>query len=61
LANSIAADRACGQSPGSNILEVIAHANRREITSLRGAIFRESLQRALDSYESVRELGATYP
>ena len=38
---------------GERILQEITHANRSQILSLRGALFRDSLQQALDAYNSV--------
>lgn len=37
---------------GQRILDEITHANRREIRSLRGSLFRESLLSALAAYDS---------
>ena len=43
---------------GTRILRIITHANRREIRSLKGALFRDSLVQALESYEAVMETGS---
>ncbi|GAC1405057.1 MAG: helix-turn-helix domain-containing protein [Chloroflexota bacterium] len=40
---------------GHRILEQITHSNRLEMRSLRGALFRESMQQALQAYDSARE------